>query len=227
MLANGRVKHEGGDMNGLYPLRASSTVMCSTSAGILIQRYEIFRGLLIEEWLLLEKNHNHMYLHITINNRTDCWCTVYTSGFRAGDKRRVPAGEQATIYAFADYDDQVLHTRLLYKPMQLDAFIAESQEPIVYTSFLEDGCLYYALSAEDATRHVYIISRDNMLEMPSELTCRGRKYAFSADYNQYVQVTDRIHPHSLEDPPVYGTSKNDNALYNTDNNNNNHRTVYV
>lgn len=113
--------------------------------------------------------------------------------------RRIAAGATVTVYAYADFDDAQLTSRILCKPMDVQAFFGQSQEESVYTSFLDDGKIYYHLSAEDGPDHVYAITRDDMVDVPETFTVRGVRYAYDAGLNQYVKITGRIRPHDAAD----------------------------
>lgn len=198
VLEHSVASHEAGDMIALYPLRASGTVMATRSIGVMVQRYEMFRDLVVDEWVLLDRENKRMYTHVTIRNDTDRAVSYYTSSRVEGTVRRIPAGSTMTVYAYADFDDSQLTSRILCKPMDIQAFFGQSQEESVYTSFLDDGKIYYHLSAEDGPDHVYAISRDDMVDIPEKFTVRGRNYAYDVGLNQYVKITGRVRPHDVD-----------------------------
>lgn len=87
VLNNCDVAHEVDDLIALYPLRASGTVMAIRSIDVMVQLYEMFRGLLVEEWVLLDQYNKRVYLHTTVRNDTDRTATYYTSSRRYGASR--------------------------------------------------------------------------------------------------------------------------------------------
>lgn len=110
--------------------------------------------------------------------------------------RRVSPDTTATIYAYADFDDQRLTSRTLCHPMDIQAFFGQSQEESLYTTILDDGKIYYALLAEDETEHMYLISRDDMIDIPEHLIVREMECRFNQELNQYVKMTPHIRPHA-------------------------------
>lgn len=195
VLDNCTCYREAGDLIALYPIRASGAVLSSHSVGVAVQRYEMFRGLYVEEWILLDVYNKRAYMHTTVSNMTDRSVTYYTSSKVGDTVQRILPKRTMTVYAFADFDDPRLTTRLLCHPMDIQAFFGQSQEATLYTSFLENGRVYYALSAEDEINHAYIIARDDMVDIGPRLRVGGMDYRFETEYNQYVRITPRLRPH--------------------------------
>lgn len=150
VLNNCAVYREAGDMIALYLLRASGAVMATHSVSVVVQRYEMFRGLYVEEWILLDSYNKRVYVHCTIRNITNRSATYYTSTKIGDTVHRIPPGRTFTVYSYADFDDARMTTRLLCRPMDIQAFFGQSQEETLYTSFLENGRVYYVISGSSA-----------------------------------------------------------------------------
>lgn len=119
---------ETGNLIALYPIRASGAVMATHSVGVVVQRYEMIRGLYIEEWILLDSYNKRVYLHTTVRNVTYRSATYYTSSKIGETVLRIPPHRTLTVNAFADFDDLRLTSRLLCHPMDIQAFFGQSQE---------------------------------------------------------------------------------------------------
>lgn len=189
VLSNCRAVYDENDMISLYPINAAGTVMASLNVGMMVQRYEMFKGLHIEEFVLLDYRHGRAYLYIRVDNRTGKALAYYTSTDEKDLPRRFD--RSGVVQSEVDFDDIKYRTIVLCNPITLNSFLAQTNETLMFESYLDGGHIYYQLDAEDGSYDVSVITRDDMIHIPATVKVRDRTYNFNAKYNQYVHLTER------------------------------------
>lgn len=186
VLNNCRVRYSNnGTIVSLYPIKARGTVAASKKMGMMVQEYEMFSGLTIVEYLLLDFINRALFSYIEVDNKTGRTCRYYTSFGQDGSV--IPFKEKGIITVEAKDSDEFLKSTSLCNPQDVDAFFAKGQVPVKFSRFFADCKINYVFDLDDPPYHISILSFDEMINVPEQMTVNEVKYKFDEEYNQYVK----------------------------------------
>lgn len=177
----------------LYPVKSEGFVAAVDTLGIAIQTYEMFRGLVVCEYVLMDYRNNRLYVYVDITNNTNKRVQYHVASVDSiGGQITHLVNDRVVVYSYRDPDDPALISRLLCEPMTLNDFLTRSDAMIKHSRFYWKGRMTYVTEIETSTTRELIYSTNDMVYVPHRINVRGVTYTFDSKRNQYVFVETKL-----------------------------------